>query len=118
MPASPLQIDRPHQEFFLMVALAQLWLPILVAAVLAFLASSLVHMVLKWHNKDYLRLPNEDEVRAAIQKGNPAPGQYITPWAMDAKDCNTPEMQKKFVDGPVGAIYLKKPGMMNLGPML
>jgi hypothetical protein len=101
-----------------MVALAQLWLPILVSAVLVFIASSLIHMVLKWHNKDYAKLPNEDEVRAALQRGNPAPGQYVTPWALDMKDCNTPEMQKKFTDGPVGVIYLKRPGPMNMGPTL
>ena len=101
-----------------MVALAQLWVPILLSAVLVFVASSLVHMVLKWHNSDYGRLPNEDEVRAVLQKGSPAPGQYITPWAMDMKELGTPEMQKKFVDGPVGVFHLRKPGLPNMGPQL
>ena len=101
-----------------MVALAQLWLPILLSAVLVFIASSLVHMVIKWHNSDYWKLPNEDEVRAAIQKGNPAPGQYVTPYCMDMKEAQSPEMQKKYADGPVGLFYLKKPGPMNMGPQL
>ena len=30
--------------------LAQLWLPIIVSAVGVFVASSLIHMVIKWHN--------------------------------------------------------------------
>ena len=101
-----------------MVALAQLWLPILLSAVLVFVASSLIHMVIKWHNKDYGRLSNEDEVRAAIQKGSPAPGQYITPWGMDMKEFANPEFQKKFIDGPVGVFYFKKPGMPAMGPQL
>jgi len=62
-----------------MISLPQLWLPILVSAVLVFVASSLIHMVVKWHNSDYLTLSNEDEVRAAIRKTNPAPGSICSP---------------------------------------
>jgi len=58
----------PHVSF------TQLWIPILLSAVCVFIASSLIHMVLKWHASDYSALPNEDEVRAAIRKGTPAPG--------------------------------------------
>jgi hypothetical protein len=101
-----------------MVALAQLWVPILLSAVLVFLASSLIHMVIKWHNKDYGKLPNEDEVRSAIQKGNPAPGQYVTPWGLDMKEFENPEFQKKFIDGPVAVLYLKRTGMPKMGPQL
>jgi hypothetical protein len=49
------------------VSLAQLWLPILLSAVCVFAASSLIHMVVKWHASDYNPLSNEDEVRAAIR---------------------------------------------------
>ncbi len=101
-----------------MVALAQLWLPILLSAVLVFIASSLVHMVIKWHNSDYGRLPNEDEVRAVFQKGNAAPGQYVVPWCMDMKEMGNPEVLKKYTDGPVGVFYLLKPGAPTMGPML
>ena len=43
-----------------MTFLAQLWMPIVLSAVLVFAASSLIHMVLKWHNADYRPLANED----------------------------------------------------------
>ena len=36
-----------------MVSLADLWLPILLSAVLVFVASSLIHMVLGWHRHDF-----------------------------------------------------------------
>jgi hypothetical protein len=54
-----------------MVSLGELWLPILVSAVLLHVVSAIIHMVLKYHNRDYTGLPNEDAVRAAIRAGNP-----------------------------------------------
>ena len=60
-----------------MSGIAQLWLPILSTAALIFIASSLIHMVFKWHNADYKKLANEDDVRAAIRATSPAPGQYV-----------------------------------------
>lgn len=99
-----------------MISLPQLWLPILVSAVLVFVASSLIHMVVKWHNSDYLTLSNEDEVRAAIRKTNPAPGQYLLPSISDMSQLKTPEVQRKFTEGPVGFLALKKSGTPNMAP--
>lgn len=101
-----------------MIAWSSLLLPALLAAVLVFIASSLIHMVLKWHNSDYKKLPNEDEVRAAIRRGSPAPGEYIIPHALDGKECGTPEMKKKFEEGPIGTLFVRPNGMMKLGPFL
>ncbi len=101
-----------------MVALSQLLIPIVLSAVLVFITSSIIHMVVKWHNRDYGRLSNEDEVRAAINRGSPAPGQYVMPWAMDPEACKNPEFQKKFTEGPVAVVYLKAPGMPKMGPQL
>ena len=40
-----------------MVSLVDLWLPILLSAVLVFVASSVIHMVLRqWHSKDFKRI--------------------------------------------------------------
>ena len=46
-----------------MVSLAALWLPILLSAVVVFIASSLFHMVLPFHRSDYRQLPDEDKLR-------------------------------------------------------
>lgn len=96
----------------------QLWIPLLVSAVLVFVASSLIHMVLKWHQSDFKPLPNEDEVRSAIRAGNPAPGMYVTPYCTDMKQLSAPEFQKKFTEGPVGHLTLRAPGMPSMGPSL
>ncbi|HJW09382.1 MAG TPA: hypothetical protein VJ483_07075 [Holophagaceae bacterium] len=101
-----------------MVPLMQLWLPILLSAVFAFVASSLIHMALKYHNSDYHGLPNEDEVRATITKGAPAPGQYVIPYCSDHKDMGSEAMQTKFKEGPVGFLILRAPGPMSMGASL
>jgi hypothetical protein len=98
-----------------MVSLGSLWLPIVLSAVLVFIASSIIHMVLKYHNKDYTRLPNEDAVRAAIRAGNPPPAQYIIPYCSDMKDAEKPEMQQKYAEGPVAVLNVMRPGRPNMG---
>ncbi len=101
-----------------MVSLGELWLPILVSAVLVFIVSSIIHMVLKYHNRDYTALPNEDAVRAAIRAGKPAPAQYIIPYCSDMKEMEKPENKQKYIDGPVGVLNLMPPGVPNMGKTL
>ena len=101
-----------------MPSLLQLWLPVVLSAVFVFVASSLVHMVFKWHNSDYLKLSNEDEVRAAIRKGNPAPGQYILPHFANMSDMQKPEAQQKYVEGPVGFLVMRPNGLPTMSKSL
>jgi hypothetical protein len=75
-------------------------------------------MVFKYHNKDYVPLPNEDAVRAALRSANPRPGEYIIPHCSDMQAMKTPEMQKKFAEGPVGRLTLRATGPMAIGPSL
>jgi hypothetical protein len=98
--------------------IAHLWLPIVVSAVLVFIASSLIHMVIKWHNTDYNKLANEDEVRAALRASSAAPAQYVIPHCADMKAMQAPEMQKKFVEGPIAFITLRPPGAPKMGGAL
>jgi hypothetical protein len=99
-----------------MVSLASLWIPVLVSALIVFFASSVVHMVLKYHRSDLSGVPNDETVRAAL-KGLP-PGQYITPWCADMKEMRTETMKHKFAEGPVAVITVRNPGMINMGPLL
>ena len=98
--------------------ITQLWLPIVVSAVLVFLASSVIHMLFKWHNPDYRKLANEDQVRDAIRAATPAPGLYVVPHCLEMKDLGTPEMQKKFTDGPVAFLTVRASGLPSMGPQL
>lgn len=101
-----------------MITMAQLWLPWLLSAVGVFVASSLIHMVFKWHNSDYRGLVNEDEVAAAIRRGAAQPGLYTMPHCTDMKQMQTPEMQKKLIDGPNALIAVRAPGLPNMGKHL
>jgi hypothetical protein len=101
-----------------MISLMHLWLPILLSAVGVFIASSILHMVLKfWHMPDYHGFSNEDEVRSAIRKSDPAPGMYMLPMCR-MEDMKTPETQEKFKQGPVGLVMLRANGIMNMGTSL
>lgn len=98
--------------------LAELWIPIVLSAVLVFIASSVIHMVVKWHNSEYRKLANEEAVGASIRAGSAAPGQYVIPHCADMKAMASPEMQKKFAEGPIAFITLRPPGPPKMGGML
>ena len=100
-----------------LVHLHQLWLPMLLSAVIVFVASSLVHMVLTYHRSDYAKLPNEDAVGAALRSGNAAPGQYLIPH-MSMAEMRSPEGIEKFKKGPVGMVILRQAGSPGMGKNL
>jgi hypothetical protein len=100
------------------MSFAALWLPIVLSAVLVFVASTLIHMVLKWHNSDHHGLSNEDAVRAVMRAGAPSPGEYMIPYCGDHKLMRTPEFQKKFEDGPVAMLTVRRNGFPGMGPAL
>jgi hypothetical protein len=101
-----------------MVSLSELWLPILLSAVFVFVVSSLVHMVLKWHNSDWRTLPNEADVMAAMRAAGLTRGQYFFPNCKDMKDMSSPEMQEKYNAGPVGFMTVLANGMPGMGKSL
>lgn len=84
-----------------MVSVLALWLPILVAAVLVFIVSSLIHTVLKYHNADFGAVPNEDRVQAALREFNIPPGDYAIPHACDGKERESDDFKAKANQGPV-----------------
>jgi hypothetical protein len=101
-----------------MVSLVQLWMPIVVSAVFVFFASSLLHMVLRfWHAPDCKGFANEDEVGAAIRKGNAGAGLYMIPYCTP-EAMKDPATAQKFVTGPVGVIFLRRAAPMNMGAFL
>lgn len=89
------------------------WQPIVVSAVLVFVTSAIVWTVLKWHNGDYRQTGDEEAVRGAMQ-GN-APGCYLLPYCRDRKDLQKPEVQQKYIDGPLAYITVIPNGMPTMG---
>ncbi len=101
-----------------MVSLAHLWLPILLSGIGVFIASFILHVVLKfWHMPDYHGFSNESEVAAAMRKGNSAPGMYMLPYCK-MEDMKKPESQEKFKQGPVAFMILRPAGTPGMGKNL
>lgn len=101
-----------------MVGIFELWLPILLSAVFVFAASSVFHMVLKFHKKDYDKLPDEEGIMASLRDGKVGTGNFSFPHVEDMKDFGSPEVQEKFKNGPVGFMNVLPNGIPNMGKCL
>lgn len=100
------------------ISLLQLWMPIVLGTFLAWIASGLIHMLIKYHNSDYQQLSNEDEVMSAIRNGEPKLGIHSIPYCVDMAKMNNPEFQQKFSRGPVGILTVLPNGVPNMGKLL
>jgi hypothetical protein len=87
-----------------MVPVASLWLPIVLSAVIVFLASWIVHMFLPFHRSDFAKLPQEDAVLDALRSLNIPSGQYLAPFANTPAQMKQPEYVEKRKRGP--ALFL------------
>jgi len=100
-----------------MVALTALWIPIVLAAVIVFVASSIIHMVLPYHKSDYRKLPDEDKTLAALRAAGLTRGLYHFPFTTH-KEMKSPEMQEKYKQGPVGFLTVFPSGPVNMGKFM
>ena len=93
-----------------MVALSMLWIPILVATVVVFIASSILWMVFPfWHRSDYGRVANEKAILDALagEKG----GQYIVPCVDWGK--LTPEARDAYQKQPSAFMLVRNPATFS-----
>ena len=99
-----------------MVSLVDLWMPIVLSAVIVFIASSVMHMLLKYHAATYKRLPDEDKVLEAMRvAGAVEPGFYGFPYCSDMKQMAEKPMLDKYNAGPVGVMTLRARGPLKMG---
>ena len=101
-----------------MTGISGLWMPILLSAVLVFLASSVLHMALPWHRGDYPPLPREDEFRAAVGPLNIPPGDYMVPRAGSMEEMKSPAFTEKLKQGPNLMMTVFPPGPFTMGKNL
>lgn len=100
-----------------MVPLTQLWLPILLSAVIVFVASSIMHMLLPYHKSDYRQLPDEDKLLGTLRAAGLKRGMYHFPFCTH-KEMKSPAMQEKFKQGPIGHLTIFPTGPVNMGKFL
>jgi hypothetical protein len=101
-----------------MVPISALWMPILLSAVIVFVASSILHMVLPYHKSDYRKLPDEDRVVDALRAAGVTPGPVYHFPHTTHKDMKSPEVVEKFKRGPVGLLTVIPSGPPAMGKYL
>ena len=101
-----------------MVYLPALWLPIVLSAVIVFVASSILHMVLPLHKSDYRKLPDEEKVMDALRAAGVTPGPAYHFPHCEHKDMKSPEMVEKFKKGPIGLLTMFPSGPPAMGKFL
>ncbi|MDF1544673.1 MAG: hypothetical protein P1R58_06175 [bacterium] len=101
-----------------MVSIIDLWLPILVSSVFVFVLSSLLHMLLKYHQSDFSGLPEETKVLEALRPFKIPPGDYYFPHAEGMEACKSPEYIEKATNGPVGMMTICENGPPTMGGAL
>lgn len=101
-----------------MVSLASLWLPILVAAVGVFIASSIIHMATPWHKHDLMKLPDEDGVMNALRAFKLPPGNYAFPKPDSMADMKSPAFMERTKAGPVAFMTVRPGWNFNMGGTL
>jgi len=101
-----------------MVSLVSLWLPVLVSAVIVFVASSVIHMGPFWHRGDYPKVPKEAEVMNALRPFGIPPGEYFIPRASGRQEMKSPEFADKLNKGPVAVLTVIPPGPIAMGRSL
>ena len=93
-----------------MAPIAALWLPIVLSAVIVFVASSIMHVLLKYHENDCHQLPEEDKLLAELRAAGLRRGFYMFPYG-GHKEMKSPAMQAKYKQGPVGMMTIFPSGL-------
>jgi hypothetical protein len=94
-----------------MTGLSALWLPMLLSAVLVFVASSLIHMASPWHKSDFPKMANEDQVMDALRPLAIPPGDYFFPRPGQREDMRSAAFAEKVKKGPVVLMTVMSGGM-------
>ena len=101
-----------------MTALPALWLPILLSAVIVFVASSIIHMATRWHAGDYRRVPDEARFADAVRPLALPPGDYMTPMCDSMEEYKSAEFAEKRAKGPVMMFTVYPNGPSTMGGQL
>lgn len=96
-----------------MAFLAQLWLPIVVSAVLVFVLSAVTHMMVPYRRTEWAHTPGEKAIQDALRGSKP--GLYMFPVPADPAERGKPEAMARLAEGPAGWLTLVAPGPMRWG---
>ena len=101
-----------------MVPLGSLWLPIVVSAVLVFVASSVIHMVLGYHRTDMRQVPDEEATQDAFRRLGIGSGDFAVPCATRSQDMKSPAFVERMAKGPIVIMTVLPGGHSFMGASL
>jgi hypothetical protein len=101
-----------------MTALSALWLPILLATVIVFIASAIIHMAPLWHRTDFPQLANERQVLEALRPLAIPVGDYLMPRPSGGEDARSAQFQERLRQGPVVLFTMLPAGGSSMGRSL
>lgn len=92
-----------------MVPLVELWLPVVLSAVLAFVASAVLNMLLPHHRTDVREMEVEETVLTEIRRAGTLPGEYMLPYA-PLSEMSSPEHVERRSGGVVALVTVTPGG--------
>ena len=98
-----------------MVSVASLWAPILLSAVLVFVVSSLIHMLLGYHHSDFSAVARQNDLLDALRGFTLSPGDYVLPRPASSAEARSPEFAAAAARGPVVMMTVLPAGGMPMG---
>lgn len=101
-----------------MVPVTSLIVPIILSAVIVFVVSSIIHMVLPYHRRDWQRLAKEEDVMNALRSFTLAPGDYLMPCPSGPQSMKDPAFIERRTKGPVAIMTVMPSGAPSMGKSL
>lgn len=101
-----------------MTPLTSLWAPVVLSAVIVFVASAILHMVLPFHRKDWRALPGEADAMNALRALNIPPGDYMMPHGEGPSSMRDAAFIEKMKAGPVAIMTVMRSGPPRMGKEL
>jgi hypothetical protein len=101
-----------------MVPMTSLWIPVVLSAVIVFVASSIIHMVLPYHRSDLHAVPKEDEMLDALRRFDLPPGDYAVPHAGSPEGMKKAEFIEKMKKGPIALMTIAPGSTPSMGKSL
>jgi hypothetical protein len=86
--------------------------------VLVFIASSIIHMVLGYHQSDFGKVAKEDDVMDAMRAAGMKPGDYLIPCGEGTQSMKDPVFLEKWAKGPSAFVTVMPSGPPTMGMQL
>jgi hypothetical protein len=98
-----------------MVPIPSLWLPVLLSAVVVFLASWIAHAILPHHRGDLKRVPDEEQFLESMRRLGIPPGDYLAPRPASMQEMKNPAFVERRKRGPVVIMTVIAGGPPSMG---